>query len=357
MDAADADTHSHAVFPGALLVPLLILILLLAAARPRGEEFSGEPFLLGSSVADNGTSGAIPSRLYTATQFLDFPADFGDANTLRLELADLPIFGDLSQSWDGALGYSLDAKTHLSVYGQLVSTPDIPVLPLLRGSKEDRLNDPGFRPVACDGCQEMRDMVYLVSMNFMRKYDTEFPRLDAFSRPIPIQLSAGLTAKYFYEELEGGDYIAQNMNLDAGACMKFFWGFNPSTGLSDRNIKIQFSGFEILPTRQQSEFGGAQVYEKMDYRWRMSANWEEGFPDLASTVSAGFSQKSEGGNYPAVGLEWDLKETLFLRAGMDRDFISAGASLAWRWASVHYAFRYHELASSLYQVSCQVQVP
>jgi hypothetical protein len=338
-------------------VPLLILIILLASTLARGEDYSGEAYLLGSSVADNGTSGALPSRLYTATQFLDFPGDFGNAKTLRLELADLPIFGGLSQSWDGAVGYSLDAETHLSLFGQLVSTPDIPVLPLLRGSREDRLNDPGFRPQACDGCYQMRDMVYLVSANIMRKYDTEFPRFDALNRPIPIQFSVGLTAKYFYEELEGGDYIAQNMNLDAGACLKFFWGYDPTNGISDRDIKIQFSGFEILPTRQQSEFSGVQVYEKMDYRWRMSADWEEALPDLASTVSAGFSQKSEGGNYPAVGVEWDLKEMLFLRAGMDQDFVSAGASLAWRWASVHYAFRYHALASSLYQVSCQVEVP
>ncbi|MDB5050981.1 MAG: hypothetical protein JWO30_4052 [Fibrobacteres bacterium] len=333
------------------------MIVLLALSEARSEDFSGEPYLLGSSVADNGSSGTLPSRLYTATQFLDFPGDFGDANTFRLELANLPMFGDLSQTWDGALGYALDSKTHVSVFGQMVSTPDIPILPLLQGSYQDRLNDPGFRPVACDGCEQMRDMVYLVSLNFMRKYDMEFPRMDAYGRLIPIQLSAGITAKYYYEELEGGDYISQNMNLDAGLCMKFLWGYNPIDKSSDRNIKIQFSGFEILPTSQESEFGGVQVYEKMDYRWRMSANWEEGFPELASTVSAGFSQKSEGGSYPGVGVEWDLKEMLFLRAGMDQDFISAGASMAWRWVSVHYAFRYHELGTSLYQLSCQVQWP
>ena len=42
---------------------------------------------------------------------------------------------------------------------------------------------------------------------------------------------------------------------------------------------------------------------------------------------------------------------------MDDDFISAGASMAWRWVSVHYAFRYHELGMSLYQVSGQVAWP
>lgn len=337
-------------------MPLLIVLFLLVLSAS-AEEFSGEPYLLQSSVADNGTSATIPSRLFTATQFLDYPGDFGSPKILRLEMASLPLFGDLSQTWDGALGYALDSRTQMSVFGQIVSTPDIPVLPLLRGSYQDRLNDPGFRPAPCEECRQLKDVVYLVALNFMRKYDLEFPRLDISSRPIPIQFSAGLTAKYYWEELEGDDYTSQNLNLDAGLSMKFLWGFDPVTKLSDRNIKIQFSGFELLPTKQQSEFGGVQVYEDMDYRWRMSLSWEEGFPDLSSTVSAGFSQKSEGGTYPGFGAEWDLKEMLFLRAGMDQDYISAGASVAYRWVSVHYAFRYHELGTSLYQVSAQVELP
>ena len=38
------------------------------------------------------------------------------------------------------------------------------------------------------------------------------------------------------------------MNMDAGAAIKFLWGYDPVTKNSDRDIKIQFSGFEILPT-------------------------------------------------------------------------------------------------------------
>ena len=335
----------------------VVLPALLFTSLIRGEDFTGEIYLLGSSVADNGTSGALPSRLYTATQFLDFPGDFGDAKTFRLEMATLPVLGDLSQTWDGALGYALDSRTHLNVFGQVTSTSDILLTPLLRGTYEDRLNDPALRPGNCDGCYRMRNMVYLVSLNFMRKYDWEVPRLDISSRPIPIQFSVGLTAKYYWEELWGDDYTAQNMNMDAGAALKFFWGYDPVLKSSDRDIKVQFSGFEILPTTQRSDFGGVQVYEEMTYRWRMSVSWEEGLPSLGSTVSGGFTQKSDGGAIPGFGVEWDLREMLFLRAGMDDDYLSAGASLAWRWASVHYAFRYHELGSSLYQVSGQVTWP
>lgn len=335
-------------------LPLIVLFLLTGAWA---EEFSGEPYLLGASVANNGTSSTLPSRFHTATQYLDFPGDFGDARTYRVELATMPLFSGLSEIWDGAASYALDPRTHINLFGQLAATPDIQTLPLLRGTAEDRLNDPGFRPGGCGDCYRMRDMVYLANLNFMRKYDGEFPRIDISSRPIPIRFSAGLTAKYFYEELEGGDYIAQNLNVDAGVCMQLFWGFDPISRVSDRNIKIQFSGFELLPTEQQSEFGGTQVFERMDRRWRMSASWEEGLPSLSSTLSAGVTQKSEQGVMPGFGVEWDLRGILYLRCGMDSEFLSAGTSLAWKLLSVHYAFRHHELGTSLYQVSAQVQWP
>ncbi len=336
---------------------LRIALLLFVLAEVHGEEFSAEPFLLGSSVANNGTSGSLPSRMYTATQYLDYPGDFGDTKLLRVELATLPLFGDLSQSLNGAATYALDSKTLINVFGQTVTTSDIPVLPLLRGSVEDRLNDPSFRPSPCNGCYQMRDVVYMANINFMRKYDWEFPRIDISSRPIPVQFSVGLTTKYYYEELEGGDFLSQNLNTDFGAAMKFLWGFDPVTKMSDRNIKLQFGGFELLPTKQKSEFSDVLVYERLSRRWHISASWEEGLPKWGSTLALGFTQKSEQGKYPAMGMEWGFRNLLFLRAGGDEDYLSAGASVAYRWVSIHYAFRYHDLGTSLYQVSAQVQWP
>jgi hypothetical protein len=339
-----------------LLFALLILFLLLPPLS-EAEDFSGEAYLIGSSVADNGTSGALPSRMRTATQYLDFPADFGESKTFRLEMATLPAFSGLSENVNGAFAYALDSRTQVNVYGGMITTPDIPVLPLLKGTPEERLNDPSLRPVPCDNCQMLKDVVYLSNINFMRKYSGFFPRTDIGGRPIPLDFSAGLTTKYYFEELEGGDYIAQNLNLDAGACLTLHWGYNPVDQTSDRNIRIQVSGFELLPTSQKSVMSNVEVYESMTQRWHLSASWEEGIPDWNSTVSAGFTQKSEGGKWPGGGLEWDFRQMLYLRGGWDQDYFSAGASVAYRWVSVHYAFRHHELGNSLYQVSAQVEWP
>lgn len=330
------------------------------AASASAEEFAGEPFLEGSSVADNGTSAAIPSRFRTATQFLDFPGDFGAASTVRLEVATLPLFDNLAQSWNGAASYTLDSATSLSLFAKLETTPDIESRPLLQGSREDRLNDPGFRPLPCDGCAMFTDNLYLGALNLMRVFRADFPRIDIASRQIPMEIGFGLTAKYYLEELAGpqdGDFFLSNLNLDAGVGLKLLWGWDPVAKTSDRDIKIQFSGLELLPTRQQSDIGGQLSYESMTYRWRMSADWEEGMPSLGSVLTIGFTQKSEGGSLPALGAEWDYRDLIYVRAGRDDDFLSAGMSLAWRWFSVHYAFRRHELGNTWYQVSGQIAWP
>jgi hypothetical protein len=293
----------------------------------------------------------------TATEYLDYPGDFGASKLFQVEMASLPLFGGLSQNLNGAFSYALDKSTLINVFAQTVATSDISFLPLLNGTTEDRLNDPTFRPLPCNGCAQLNDVVYAASINFIRKYDWEVPRIDISTRPIPVQFSFGATTKYYYEELEGGDYLSQNLNADVGIAMKFFWGYDPITHLSDRNIKFQFNGFELLPTQQKSEFSGVQVYEAMSRRWHFSGSWEEQLPEWNSTIALGFTQKSEQGKFPATGLEWGFKEMLFLRAGRDDEYISAGASVAYRWVSIHYAFRHHDLGISLYQVSAQIQLP
>lgn len=339
----------------AALAPAVLLLPILPA---RGEEFTGEAYRIGTSVADNGSSGALPSRIHTATQYLDFPGDFGDRRLFRFEMATLPAFADLSQTLNGALGWSLDSLTRINAFAGMITTPDIAVLPVLPGTSQDRINDPSLRPVPCeDACNYLKDVVYQANLNLMRKYNGFFPRLDIASRPIPLEMSMGVTTKYYYEELEGGGYEAQNLNLDLGAAIKFSWGYDPVSQASDRDIKLQVSGFEVLPTRQKASVNGFEVYERMGRRWAFSVAWEEGLPSLQSFLSLGLTQRSESGAWPAMGMEWDYRRMLFVRAGWDQEYLSAGASAAWRMLSFHYAFRHHELGTSLYQVSMQVEWP
>jgi hypothetical protein len=134
------------------------------------------------------------------------------------------------------------------------------------------------------------------------------------------------------------------------------WGHDPVTRVSDRNVKLLLSGFELLPTRQKAAVNGFEVYERLDRRWSFSLAWEEGLPSLGSFATVGLTQKSDGGPWPSLGGEWDFRNLLFLRGGWDGAYLSAGATVAWRLLSVHYAIRHHELGTSLYQVSLQIEV-
>jgi len=106
-------------------LPLLLALLCLLAFPGRAEEFTGEAYRIGTSVVSNGSSGAVPSRFHTATQYLDFPGDFGPARLFRLEMATLPAFADLSQNVNGALAYSLDDKTRINLFGGMITNGDV----------------------------------------------------------------------------------------------------------------------------------------------------------------------------------------------------------------------------------------
>ncbi|HLP41420.1 MAG TPA: hypothetical protein VK465_07935, partial [Fibrobacteria bacterium] len=144
-----------------MLLALILLALLLVSRPARAEEFTGEAYIIGTSVADNGTSGALPSRFHTATQYLDFPGDFGPHRLFRLEMATLPAFSDLSQNVSGAFSWALDSLTRMNIFASIITTPDIEILPILRGTPQDRINEPSLRPGECDGCNGwMKDVVY-----------------------------------------------------------------------------------------------------------------------------------------------------------------------------------------------------
>ena len=331
-----------------------LLILNIGHLNLYAEKYAGEIYLIGNSVANNGSSNAIPAQLYSPSQYLEFPADISPHKIYGGEIATLPTFASLSQIYNASIAFTLDPNSQVNAFYGIVATPDILERPLLQGTKEERLNNPTLRPGTCEGCNSFRDMVYLTNLNFMHQYNFLLPRSDISYMPIPIQFNIGATSKYFYEELEGGDYIAQNLNLDAGLCLKVFWGYNPINKSSDRNLKLQLNGFELLPTNQRSAFSEAKVDEPIDLRWHLAFSWEEFLPEWQSRLTVGLNQKPEIGKLPAIGLEWGFRDMLFLRAGKDAQSLSAGASFAYRFIALHYAFIHQDLNNTLYQVSLQM---
>ncbi len=339
--------------------PTFALILCLGLPPVvRAAEFAGDIFLIGQSVASNGAAGLMPTQPFSPSQHLTFPSEQPDEPIHALEINALPLFGSVARAYNAAATVSLDSQSQISAYYSIIRDDDIQLRPLLRGTREERMNDPSLRPTNCRDCGTfLTNMVTSAGLNFARSYSMRLPRSQISHRPIPLELNIGGTAKYFIEELWSGDYTAQNLNLDAGIGLTFFWDYHPITRLSTRNIKIIASGFELLPTAQIEEFGGSQVKEAIDSRWHYTFVWEEEISRWESRFTLSSQQRSEGGKWPGLGAEWNFKNMLFARTGFRSGFFSAGASLSYRMVSVHYAFIHHELATTLYQVSMQVRWP
>ncbi len=339
----------------------LITTLFLLACSPAkvwAVEFAGDVFLIGQSVAVNGSAGALPTQPFSPSQHMVFPSEQPRERLHAFEVNALPLFGSLSRAYNAAATVSLDSQSQISAYYSILADDGIQLRPLLRGTREERMNDPSLRPTNCSDCGTfLTNMVTSTGLNFARSYTLLLPRSQISHRPIPLQLSVGGTAKYFIEDLWDGDYTAQNLNLDAGVGLNFFWDYHPVTRLSSRNIKFILSAFELLPTAQIEDFGGARIREAIDTRWHYTFIWEEDFPWLESRLALSAQQRTEGGRWPGMGAEWNFRNSLFVRGGFRSGFFNAGASLSYRLVSVHYAFIHHELATTLYQVSLQVRWP
>ncbi len=337
-----------------MVVKLAGMLLLLAAAAA-ADEFSDEVFLLENSVLNSGSASSFPTSSYSPSRFLNYPADASGAPSMALEAETLPLFGGLSQAISGAGTLALQPDLRLSAFTSIVTTSDIPIRPILSGTAEQRQVDPSLRPDDCSGCGTLRDRVYLGYLNVLREFSGNLPRHGIASRPIPYIFDAGVTGKYYWEELEGGDYYGQNLNLDAGMSLRVLWGYDPVEEVSNQTVKVEFSGFELLPTRERSDLSGYTVYESVTRRWHLSASFIQGVPQWRSEFEAGLEQRSEGGSWPAFGGEWRFARTLALRGGWDGNYWAAGCSVRYRWLTVHYALQYHALGTSYYQVSLQIQ--
>ncbi len=340
-----------------LSTTLYFLGLIFSPCFSYAVEFAQEQFLIPHSVAANGTALLLQSDAGSPMGFLDWPGSTVVQGLASLEASSQPIFGGLSQATLGAAHYSYDADTRIYVMTGILGTEDIPVRPLLQGTREERLNRPEIRPNDCPSCGFLQDRVYLGAMNAQRTLHGFVPRSGIASQPIPLTLSGGFTAKYFWEELEGDDYQAQALNVDGGLQLDIGLSYDPVLQTSERDLMLQFAGFELLPTALRSEIGGYVKEETGERRWHVGLSWRELWPSIKSTTVIGITQRSEGWRWPGFAAEWNVKKMFFLRAGFDGQTWASGASFKWKMLSAHYAMQKHPLGITWYQVAIQAEWP
>ncbi len=313
------------------------------------EEYAGEIYLIGYNVPANGLGRTIPSTIYSPSQFVDFPAIPGNSDN-SIEVAAIPQFGSLGSLFLGSVLFSLDSLSQIGLAAAMGIVDGIISNPAPNYTQEERYNDPDKRLQACPTCPQNRNADYLIFVNFQRSYNGELPRIDFTSRPIPICFTWGTTVKYFKEELEGQDYIAQNLNMDMGASLKLDWGYNPAINKSSRAFSLDLNGFELLQTSQASKY----AREKIASRFYMGLYWQENLEKYRSKFTLGIRQKPGWGRLPGIGMEWNYANLLAVRAGAQTGFITGGIGFNYHIFNLHYSLSYHELSYTLNQISLQL---
>ncbi len=312
-------------------------------------KYTAEPYLMGYSVSTNGSSRVMPSYLGSPSQIIDFPAEMSPAPGAYFELSTLPIFGGLSNIYIGALSFQWDTLSEISVFAAMTHDDGIIKNNALKYTAAQRLSDPSKRPEKCNNCMELINNSYLGLINFKRRFLTTLPRINFYKLEIPLITTAGLNLKYLKDELEGMNFIAHNLNMDASVHIEIRIP-NPSfPGHFERCFNVMITGFELLQTQQFSEYGR----EKVSARYHMNMYWNEKFRKVSCTLGLGVIHQPEWSDLPGVALRVNYKEMLTLRAGFQEPYISGGLSFRYKQLALHYAIRNHQLGTSLYQLSLQ----
>ncbi len=318
-------------------------------------EFSGELYRIPLSVASNGSVQSLPPLRSGPSQLQSFPAIYEGDQRASVELSAIPIHGGLEKAYLLGLGFSIDSSHYVRAITTMQRADGIIIRPSLEGTMEQRLNQPELRPGDCNDCNSLSDAAYFAALNYVGNYRNILPRTGIESRPIPFEVSGGITLKYFLEELEGMDYFAQNFNADAGIAIRLFWGFNPTSRQSDRDILMHVNGFELLQSTQLSRLGDETLAEEaIASRFTYGLSWIEYLPKLKSRIGLGLQQELNSGSWPNMGIEWWLLERLGMRMGASSNRFAAGTSLHYRFVTLDYAIQYNSLASTLYQLSLQM---
>ncbi len=339
------------------IFPLLLLFAMgpWFALSSFGENYAGEIYLLNLSVPLSGTARTMPSFLGAPSEFLEFPASFQDQKKVKGEIASMPLFGDLSSGLYGAVSMPLQNNIQISAYGAMVVTNDIGYRPVLDfESYDNRRADPTARPEYCErNCREFRNAVYMAYLNAKKQFRFEFPRLDYFSAPLPMELTLGTNIKYFKDELEGAEYIAQNINMDAALNLRLELGYNPIEKNSHFDLVIEAILLELLQTSLSSNYND----EPISSRYHLAMFAEKKLPQWNSRAKIGVHQKSEWSKYPGWGAEWIYRDFIGINAGYHSGFISGGMFLKYQMLSLFYSLNHHDLGFSPYQISLQVEAP
>ena len=294
----------------------------LGASSALATKYAGESFSVGVGARALGMGGAAVAIPGDVSSGYWNPGALSDVEGTEVGLMHSERFGGVVR-YD-YLGFAKPLSEG-SVLGVTLIRQGIDSIPVTR------LLDPSRPPVYIDA-----DTLVLNYEDLRIDSDAEYQLSFSYGASWSRKLSVGGSAKLIYKDVIG--FTAYGAGLDAGLRAELPWGISAGAVLRDLTLSpIVWSTGEheaILPSARLGLAWRRVLRERTVLLVAADSVLLFEGRDFASQISAGPASADF-----AFGAEVWMAERVALRAGLDAEQLTAGASIRLGFAQVDYAFR------------------
>jgi hypothetical protein len=265
------------------------------------------------------------------------------------------LYGGLSTQGDAAFHVPLQEQMSVDAFYVRYQSGAIKEWDSLPGTELQRLEDPSLRPDGSYNSLFYNDQ-NLAVLSLAKIFPMPIPRPEGYSYPLPVDLSAGVSFKGFWQTLnpEGKVRMGMNINCDAGLLLHVSIDYDLAKKQVDRELFVgatvkDFLGTSVVwlhsPDNYQEIVDMTQYYgiSYIDRTRLLGANWLVSFA----------LEKSYDVTYHA-GIEAEFFDLIALRVGLSQNVWTCGAGVTYRNYSLDYAFRFDDIDYSPLRLALRV---
>jgi hypothetical protein len=301
------------------------------------------------STAMGNTGVALP---FDAVSMFWNPAAAAFAHSYDVSAEYAQLYGGLSSQACAAFRAPLQDGVSVGLIYEPFFSGDISRWDSLPGTYLERQIDPTLR---ADGSNKgvFTNNQNILSLSLAKLFELPVPRPASYSYPLPVELSAGVSFKGFWQTMNPGGKLRMgvNVNCDAGLVLRIGLDYDMSSQTVSREIYAAASLRDALgtqvtwlhsPDNYQEQVDRLQFYgiSYVDKTGILAAHW---------TVSLAIEKSYELTYHGGIeALFWDM---LAFRAGMSDKVPTLGAGVRYKRYYLDYAFSFDDVASSPLRLS------
>ena len=265
------------------------------------------------------------------------------------------LYGDLSTHGCAAVNIPLQEQMSVAAMYVRFQSGAISQWDSLPGTEAERLNNPSMRADGSNNGYFYNDQ-NMVTLSLAKVFSVPIPRPETYNYPLPMDLSAGINFKEFWQTLNpsGKVRMGMNVNCDAGLMLRVSLDYDLQAKQVDREVYIGATVKDILgtevvwlhsPDNYQETVDLSQYYgiAYIDKTHLLGANW---------LVTIAMERSYETTYH--CGIEAQVFNMVALRLGVSENVFTCGAGITYKNYSLDYAFRFDDVDYSPIRISLKV---